>query len=129
MTTANQLDLYNEEQYKEIFMTLVDNGDWEYTRLGFGEDHVGLYMVDLDDSGEPFRDKIYINEKFSVSDVLAEGVDCGVFEKYEAGGKSYFSKTRMFERYPAEDLRGDYGVRVDADTEAFSTLVKRVTGF
>lgn len=112
MTTVNQLDLYNEEQYKEVFMTLDDNGDWEYTRLGFGEDHVGLYMVDLDDTGEQFRDKVYINDKLSVSDVLAEGVECGVFEKYAAG-----------------DLRGTHGVRVDADTEAFWTLVKRVTGF
>lgn len=107
-TTSNLLDVYSD-QYNEVFLTLEDNGDWEYTRLGFGEDHVGLYLVDLDDSGEQFRDKLYINELFSVQDVLAEGVDCGVFEKYEDG-----------------DLRGTHGVRVDADAEDLWTLLMRV---
>ena len=106
-TTTNHLDLFNEEQFNEVFLTLEDNGDWEYTRLGFGEDHVGLYMVDLDDSGEQFRDKFYINEKFSVGDVLAEGVACGVFEKYEDG-----------------DLRGTHGVRVDGDLDLLLMRVR-----
>ena len=110
MNTVNQLDLYNEDQFtKEVFLSLEDNGDWEYTRLGFGEDHVGLYMVDLDDTGEQFRDKFYINEKFSVGDVLAEGVACGVFEKYEDG-----------------DLRGAYGVRVDEGAGDIWTLMMRI---
>jgi hypothetical protein len=109
MKTANLLDIYNEKQCNEIFIHMADNGDWEYTRLGFGEDHVGMYLVDLDDSGEQFRDKLYINEKFSVQDVLAEGVDCGVFEKYEEG-----------------DLRGTHGVRVDAAAESWATLMGRV---
>ena len=108
MNTA-QLDIYNEDQYKEVFLTLDDNGDWEYTRLGFGEDHVGLYIVDLDDSGEQFRDKFYINEKFSVQDVLAEGVACGVFEKYD---------DPVWQR--------DYAVRVDEGAGDIWTLLMRV---
>lgn len=112
MTNNDVLDIHNDEQYEnEVFMTLDDNGDWEYTRLGFGEDHVGLYVVDLDDSGERFREKLYVNDKFSVQDVLAEGVACGLFEKYEDG-----------------DLRGTHGVKVDDDVQGneWGTFLTRV---
>lgn len=91
------LNLANDTQYEnEVFMTLEDNGDWEYTRLGFGEDHIGLYIVDLDDTGEDLREKIYVNPKWSVQDVLKEGVEFGVFEKYEDGTYAY----RMDENAP-----------------------------
>lgn len=99
MTNTTYLDLTNEEQYtNEVFLTLSDNGDWEYTRVGFGEDHLGLYLVDLDDSGEGLRDKLHVDPRFTVQDVLAEGVALNIFEKYEEG-----------------DSRGTHGVRVDTD--------------
>ena len=78
------LDLSNEEQYEnEIFQTFGDNGDWEYTRCGLGEDHIGLYLVDLEDSGEFLREKLYINDTFSAHDVIKEGLALNVFEKDE----------------------------------------------
>ena len=81
---SEQLDLNNAEQYEnEVFQTFDDNGDWEYTRLGMGEDHIGLYLVDLDDTGERFREKLYVNDRFSAHDVIMEGLELGVFEKYE----------------------------------------------
>jgi hypothetical protein len=55
------LDITNKDQCEEVFMTLTDDGDWEYVRAGFGEDHLGLYFVDLDDSGEVFRNKLSRN--------------------------------------------------------------------
>jgi hypothetical protein len=84
MNTSEMLDTQNDEQWQnEIFQTFDDNGDWEYTRLGMGEDHIGLYLVDLDDSGERFREKLYINDSFSAHDVIMEGLSLNVFEKYE----------------------------------------------
>ncbi len=84
MNTSAMLDTHNDEQYeKEIFQTFDDNGDWEYTRLGMGEDHIGLYLVDLDDTGERFREKLYVNDRFSAHDVILEGLALNVFEKYE----------------------------------------------
>ncbi len=80
------LDVSNEEQFEnEILVTLDDNSDWEYTRLGFGEDHNGLYMVDLDDSGENLREKIYVNPGHSLMDIMYEGVARDIFEEYEDG--------------------------------------------
>ena len=83
ITHSEMLDLNNDEQYSnEIFQTFEDNGDWEYTRLGLGEDHIGLYLVDLDDTGDQFREKLYVDDTtFSASDVIAEGLYLGVFER------------------------------------------------
>ena len=104
------LDLHSDDQWKkEIFLTLDDNGDWEYTRIGFGEDHKGLYLVDLDDIGESLRDKLHIRPEFSVTDVLAEGVALGLFEKYEQG-----------------DSRGTHGVCLDNLDGAWDDLLARV---
>ena len=80
--STTHLDINNEQQFNdEIVMKLVDNGDWEYTRVGFGEDSDGLYMVDLNDSGEILREKIRLDDRFSFYDVLEEGVAHGVFDK------------------------------------------------
>ena len=108
---AAYLDLNDPNSLRVVFMVLKDNDDWQYTRLGFGKDHVGLFIVDLEDMYirmQP-RKKFYINEKYSVEDVLAIGVACGVLEKYEDG-----------------DPRGDYGVRVDEEAADLDFLLKRV---
>ena len=73
------LDITNKDQCEEVFMTLTDDGDWEYVRAGFGEDHLGLYFVDLDDSGEVFRNKVRINDSLSMADVIAEGLSRNIF--------------------------------------------------
>ena len=81
---SEPLNLADNNQYnQEIFQTFDDNGDWEYTRLGLGEDHIGLYLVDLDDTGDQFREKLYVNDTFSAGDVINEGLALGVFEKYD----------------------------------------------
>lgn len=87
---SEQLDLFNDEQYRqEIFQVFDDNGDWEYPRLGLGEDHIGLYLVDLDDTGEQFREKLYVNDTFSAQDVIKEGLTLGVFVKDDEGDIRY----------------------------------------
>jgi len=91
MTTNEVLDVTNEEQFEsEILVMLADNGDHEYTRLGFGEDEKGLYMVDLEDSGEVLREKLRLDDSFSLLGVLEEGVGQGVFtKKGEEGDETY----------------------------------------
>jgi hypothetical protein len=84
MKTSEMLDLENEEQYSnEIFQTFDDNGHWGYTRLGFGQDHIGLYLVDLDDCGDQYREKLYVKETLSSHDVINKGIAMKVFEKDE----------------------------------------------
>jgi hypothetical protein len=107
MNNSEMLDLTNEEQYeREIFQVFADNGDWEYTRLGMGEDHVGLYLVDLEDGGEFFTKKHYINDSFSAHDVIMEGLALNVFVKYEK-----------------DDIR--YNIENDTSTN-WETFLKRV---
>lgn len=90
MKTSEMLDLENDEQYQnEIFQTFDDNGGWGYTRLGLGEDRIGLYLVDLDDSGEQFREKLYVNDRFSAHDVIMEGLALNVFS--ESGDEIYYN--------------------------------------
>lgn len=71
-----------ENEFNLIEKVLMDNGDWEYDRLGFGIDsEKKLFLVDLDDSGEEWRVVNYVKEGLSMEDILEEGVRCGVFEK------------------------------------------------
>ena len=87
---SEQLDLDNTKQYhEEIFRTFQDNGDWEYVRLGLGEDHIGLYLVDLDDTGERFREKLYVNDTFSAQDVINEGLALEVFIAWDHNDVRY----------------------------------------
>ncbi len=77
------LNVVDEDQFeKEIIMSLADNGDWEYTSMGFGKDAKGLYHVDLQDSGEDLREKHYIKPGMSLKDVINLGLKMRVFDKF-----------------------------------------------
>ena len=80
MTTTSILDIESEEYETEVFMRFEDNGDWEYLRWGMGKDKKGLYMVDLDDSGERGRVKFRIREGLSAEDVIKKGAELGIFD-------------------------------------------------
>ena len=80
MTTTSILDIESEEYISEIFMRIEDNGDWEYLRWGMGKDQKGLYMVDLDDSGERGRVKFRIRKELSAEDVIRKGAELGIFD-------------------------------------------------
>jgi len=76
------LDITNEEQYEnEIFMTMIDNGDDENPICGLGEDRTGLYLVDLVDTCEVLREKLYIKETISSHDLILKGIEMNVFVK------------------------------------------------
>jgi len=75
---------FNVDEGK-LELSLMDNGDWEYDRVGFGKDEKGLFMVDVDDSGESWRLINRIKKELSIEDVCEVGVKFGVYEKIDNG--------------------------------------------
>lgn len=69
---------------------LSDNGWWEYDRLGIGLNGERVFVVDLDDSGEEWREMVYCDKVKSVEEVLKIGVKYGVFE--EDDGEYYVNE-------------------------------------
>ena len=69
----------------KLELSLMDNGDWEYDRIGFGKDDKGLFMIDVDDSGESWRVVNRVKKGLSIEDVCKIGVKCGVFEEIKNG--------------------------------------------
>ena len=80
MTTTSILDIESEEYWSEVFMRIEDNGDWGYLRWGMGKDQKGLYLVDLDDTGELRREKIRIRKELSAEEVIKKGAELGIFD-------------------------------------------------
>ena len=66
---------------------LSDNGYWEYDRLGIGMNGKKVFVVDMDDTGEEYREMVYCDNVNNVDEVLKIGGMCGVFE--EVDGKYY----------------------------------------
>ena len=49
---CNWLDINSEKDMEKIVINMMDNGDWEYDRIGVGVNRGKVFFVDLDDSGE-----------------------------------------------------------------------------
>ena len=100
-----------EDEMGLIEKVLMDNGDWEYNRLGVGVDSdKKLFLVDLDDSGEEWRVVNYVKDGLSMEEVLEEGVKCGVFEKIDWG----------------YDENDDYRVENDCSMDLWDEFSKKV---
>jgi hypothetical protein len=74
------LSVNSESDRKMVKVSLDDNGDWEYTRWGIGMNKGKVFVVDLDDTGETFREMMYCNKVKSVEEVVKIGIKCGVIE-------------------------------------------------
>ena len=79
------LSLNNESDMKKIKMSLMDNGDWEYNRVGVGVSKGRVFIVDLDDNNESWREVEYCDNVKSIEELLKIGVECKVFEKTDGG--------------------------------------------
>ncbi len=88
----NYLNLEDEIQTeKEIVFSLQDDTEIGYDRIGCGEDDRGIYLFDMNDTGELLREKLYVKDGLSWTDVLEEGVAFGVFSVYgEDGNESFY---------------------------------------
>ena len=99
-TEANTFDILNEDDYSELYVTLLDNGGEDNPQLGIGKDPTGVYVVDLDpNSGTNTRGKLYVTPGMRVMDVVKAGIDCGVFEEWSSDDIRF--KT-------GEDLQGEW---------------------
>lgn len=78
----NTFDLLNANQYKELYVTLLDNGGDEYPRMGIGKDSTGVFVVDMDDTGDPIRVKTYVKPSLNVMDVVDIGIKAEVFQAW-----------------------------------------------
>ena len=81
----NWLNIESEKDRKKIVIEMMDNGDWEYDRIGIGVNKGKVFFVDLDDSGEDWREVEYCSKVYSIGRLLKIGVGCRVFEKIDWG--------------------------------------------
>ena len=81
----NWLNIESEKDRKKIVIEMMDNGDWEYDRIGVGMNKEKVFFVDLDDSGEDWREVEYCSKVNSIGRLLKIGVGCRVFEKIDWG--------------------------------------------
>ena len=85
-TNKRWLNLGTKHDRSLIKMSLMDNGDWEYDRLGIGKTgRKDWFLVDLDDTGENKRVMNFCKEGLSLSKILDIGVKHNVFEKIDWG--------------------------------------------
>ena len=66
---------------KGDYVSIVDNGDWEYDRIGIGELNGKVYRWDMEDEGN--GDIVELRDGLSVVGVLNEGIVLGFFDKVE----------------------------------------------
>ena len=84
-TQKRWLNLESEREQSMIKMSLMDNGDWEYNRLGIGKTGKDWFLVDLDDTGEDKRVINFCKEGLNLNKILEIGVKHNVFEKIDWG--------------------------------------------
>ena len=104
------IQLSSEADSNLIKVKLMDNGDWEYDRMGIGKTGRSYFLVDLDDSGEDKRVMNFCKEGLTTCNILIEGVKCNVLEKIEHG-------------YDEHDT---HRVNEDATTEEWNEFYKKV---
>ena len=84
------LNVGSEKDMGKVKMSLMDNGDWEYDRVGIGMNKEKVFIVDLDDCNESWREVEYCDNVKSIEELLKIGVECKVFEKIEDGYDEVF---------------------------------------
>ena len=104
------IQLSSEADSNLIKLNLMDNGDWEYVRMGIGKTGRSYFLVDLDDSGEDKRVINFCKEGLTTKMILGYGVRCNVLEKIEHG-------------YDEHDT---HRVNEDATTEEWNEFYKKV---
>ena len=84
------LSMNSKKDMGKVKMSLMDNGDWEYDRVGIGMNKKKVFIVDLDDCNESWREVEYCDNVKSIEELLKIGVECKVFEKIEDGYDEVF---------------------------------------
>ena len=84
MKNKKYINMDSERDVNLIKIKMMDNGDWEYDRLGIGECEGKVFIVDLDRE-EMEVEMEFVKEGLSIKDVLSEGVDLGVIVEWMKG--------------------------------------------
>ena len=79
------LSIMNAADMACVHMSLMDSSEWEYVRYGLGIKDGRVFGVDLDDSGEVWREVEYCDNVTSIEELLKLGIECGVFEEIDWG--------------------------------------------
>lgn len=79
------LSMNSKSDMNKVKVKLMDNGDYEYDRMGIGMNKGKVFIVDLDDSGEDWREMLYCDKVKNVGEVIKIGIECGVIEKIDWG--------------------------------------------
>ena len=79
------LSVNSKKDMEKVKMSLMDNGDWEYDRVGIGMNKKKVFIVDLDDCNESWREVEYCDNVKSIEELLKIGVECKVFENIKDG--------------------------------------------
>lgn len=79
------LNIDSVEDLDNVKVSMMDDGDWEYDRCGVGEYDGKVFIVDLDDSGEEWRELLFVKESLNIDEVLNIGCECGVWKEIDWG--------------------------------------------
>ena len=95
------LDVDNSEDLDCVEWVLMDDGDYEYNRVGIGEYEGKVFVIDLEDDGEGLKELRFVKEGMDINEVLNIGIECGVWKEIDWGFDE-FDKYRV-----CWDLNGD----------------------
>lgn len=76
-----KFDITDYDQLESLSISLDDNGEHEYSRYGIGKDKNGWFIVNIDDTGFRYREKLYVNKSLDLKQILELGVKHKVFAK------------------------------------------------
>jgi len=79
------LSINSKKDMEKVEISMMDNSEWEYDRVGVGMIKGRVFFVDLDDCNEDWREVEYCDKVKSVGRLLKIGVECKVFEKIDWG--------------------------------------------
>ena len=84
-------DLFNKVLNSSSFTAFMDDGDWNYTRFGFGDVDGKCYMVEMESGYEDDRDVTELRSGLTTNMVVKAGVKKGFFE---VGEDNFYSEDR-----------------------------------
>lgn len=79
------LNVWDEDDMAFVHISMMDDGDCEYTRYGLGMKDGRVFGVCLDDIGEEWVEVEYCDNVTSVEELLKIGIECGVFVEVDYG--------------------------------------------
>jgi hypothetical protein len=84
-----KFDMTSEQHLETLRISIEDDSEDQYSRVGIGKDDVGLFLVDLAETGMRYREKHYCKAGMTLKKVLNLGVELNIFRKGGYHGYEY----------------------------------------